>query len=415
MSVTTGPFTRSEANGKFYLYRQWYRQAAPYRAPLLFKMIRRTFYQLDPNWTGSPQSYAFSPWSSPAYTQAHNKAYAEFKEKVDGAASLAVNIAERKQAIDSMVKRVTQVTKFAKALKSFRFGEAARALELVVVSETSTSVRVKRSNHSKNSSWDRMVAQERLKNLNAKHIPDDAPVSGQMHKKRKPRYRKEDDSWELFFKRNASHYGSNYLEFHFGWEPLMKDIQASFNLFTDPMRDKAGILVTGHGLGWYQTPSSSHSLFSVWSIYTWITSCAIRARVKISNLNLYRLEQLGLLNPAVLLWELVPFSFIVDWFANVGAFLASFSDFVGLELTFGHESILSKVAETEYYKTYAPTGGGVVIDKPIRQYFSISVERRLGISGPTIAFKPLKWPSVTRGLTAVSLLTGFYDTVQRRR
>jgi hypothetical protein len=414
---TTGPFSRTESNNSFYLNRIWSRQQPPYRAPLPYKFVRKTFYKVNAdNPIGSPSGFSYNPYSSPVFAEAYNKAYADFKEKVGEAASLAVNIAERKQAIDAMTKRVTQVARFAKALKSFRFGEAARALELVVVSETKTSVRVKRSNHSKNSSWDRMVQQERLKDLNRKHIPDDAPVSGQLHKKRKPRYRKEDDSWELTFKRNASHYGSNYLEFHFGWEPLMKDIQNSFDLFTNPMRDKLGLQVVGRGKATLRgAPPSNPPLFSSWTVHDWTTVCAIRARVKVKDLNLYRLEQLGLLNPAVLLWELVPFSFIADWFVNVGDFLASFTDFIGLELMFPQNVTLSKIDENDYYKRYAPSGGGVIIIVGTYSYKVVCVERKLGIGAPTIALKPLKWPSVTRGLTAVSLLTGLFSTVQPRR
>jgi hypothetical protein len=364
--------------------------------------------------TGTPASPPYDAFNGPAEALAYNKAYAKFKDAIGDAASLAVNIAERKQAMDSMTKRVMQMVRFSRAVKSFRFGEAARALELVVVSETSTSVRVKRSNHSKNSSWDRMVATERLKGFNAKTLLD-APTSGQMHKRTPPRYRKEDDSWELFFKRNASHYGSNYLEYHFGWEPLMKDIQASFNLFTDPMRDRLGMKTLGKGTSRSVTTPVAHDPYSVWTEYDWTTSCTIRARVKISDLNLYRLEQLGLLNPAVLLWELVPFSFIADWFSNVGSFLASFTDFIGLELKFPQVVTFSKIKETQYYRKQQLSPPYAWYNVGIRYYEAVSVKRVIGISGPTLAFKALKWPSVTRGLTAVSLLTGLYDTVQHRR
>lgn len=409
----TGPFTRADTSSStVYLYRNWYRQLPPFRAPLPFKMVKRVYYRTPWDVSGTPSALSYDVWESPVQAEAYNKAYSKFKESVGEAASLAVNVAERKQAMDAMAKRVTQVYRFARALKSFRFGEAARALELVVVSETKTSVRVKRSNHSKNSSWDRMVAKEQRKGLNARHVPDDAPVSGQMHKVTRPRYRKEDDSWELTFKRNASHYGSNYLEYHFGWEPLMKDIQASFDLFTDPMRDKRGLLVVARGFAKSDILGHSTGDYSVWYDYYWRTSVAIRGRVKITNLDLYRLEQLGMLNPAVLAWELVPFSFVVDWFTNIGDVLASYTDFFGLEIIFGQSTVVSKITESQWYRTnyYGPWANVLV-----RSYGVFSLKRTVGISGPTLAMKPIKALSVTRILTASSLLTGFFGTVQHRR
>lgn len=40
-------------------------------------------------------------------------------------------------------------------------------------------------------------------------------------------------------------------------------------------------------------------------------------------------EKLGLINPALVAWELVPFSFIVDWFVPIGTYLDSLTTFSG--------------------------------------------------------------------------------------
>jgi hypothetical protein len=406
----TGPFTRSHGGKSFYKYQQWYRQQRPYKQPLPYRMLARK-YSYGGNLTdsGSASALSYDVFSNPAYARAYNDAYADFKEKIGEAASLAVNVAERKQAIDAMTKRVTQVYRFARALKKFRFGEAAEALGLQVVTQTRTSVRVKRSETSKRSSWSRSREAERQRQKDRASLPDDAPVSGQHQKEYRPSYRKEDDTWELRLKRRSSAFGSNYLEFHFGWEPLMKDIVNTWDIFMDPMRDKYGLLVVGRGKASAKSATGNPSiLFSTFANFSWGSRVSVRARVKINNIDLYRAEQLGLLNPAVLAWELVPFSFIVDWFANVGDYLASMTDFMGLDLVYPQSTHLGTIVEDNYY--VSNTGPLLYA-----HYDCVTVERSTGISGPTLQLKALKGPSVTRGLTAVSLLAGFLGTAQHRR
>lgn len=410
--TTTGPFSRVQNSYPTWSKQQeWYRQEAPYKAPLPYWMRSVTASRPSDEKYGQNHqvagNYSYDPIdSSPAYAEAYNKAYAKFKAACGEAASLAVNVAERKQAMDAMTKRVTQLVRFARALKRFDFGEAASALGLQVITQTRTTVRFKRTNKSKNSSWDRAVSKARSKPLVGS---EDAPVSGQRHRKTFPRYRPEDDSWELRFKRRASAFGSNYLEFHFGWEPLMKDAQAAFNLFTDPMRDRLGLKTKGAATAVARSSGGNPAIwFNLSNQYYWKSRVSIRGRVKISNLNLYRLEQLGLLNPPVLLWELVPFSFIADWVFNVGDFLAGFSDFVGLAIE--HPAVTHFLTHTDdrYYNYYGDLNHNSFMEH-------VCMRRSLGISGPILSLRPLKWPSVTRGLTAISLLTGLFGTVQLRR
>ena len=42
-------------------------------------------------------------------------------------------------------------------------------------------------------------------------------------------------------------------------------------------------------------------------------------------------QRLGLTDPALLAWELIPYSFVIDWFVNVGDFLQASGTFIGLK------------------------------------------------------------------------------------
>ena len=62
--------------------------------------------------------------------------------------------------------------------------------------------------------------------------------------------------------------------------------------------------------------------------------------VKVENPNLWLAERAGLLNPAAVAWDMVPFSFIVNMFVNVGSLVNSISDFAGLTFVEPTKSVM---------------------------------------------------------------------------
>jgi hypothetical protein len=57
---------------------------------------------------------------------------------------------------------------------------------------------------------------------------------------------------------------------------------------------------------------------------------------KIANPTLFTLSQYGLTNPLAVAWELVPLSFVVDWFVSVGSFIRSIQRPMGLNFDWGY-------------------------------------------------------------------------------
>jgi len=114
--------------------------------------------------------------------------------------------------------------------------------------------------------------------------------------------------------------------------------------------------------------------------------------------NALLLSQLGLVNPASLAWELVPFSFVVDWFANVGDFLASFTDTVGCTLSNTAVTTTRENGQMTQFNGYYGTTWKA-------SYKSMNRVIYLGSPpGPTLKLRPFKGLSISRGLTSVSLL-----------
>lgn len=62
--------------------------------------------------------------------------------------------------------------------------------------------------------------------------------------------------------------------------------------------------------------------------------------MKVSDASLHALAQLGLVNPAVIAWELVPFSFVIDWLLPIGNFLDGATATLGTTFIAGYEDRL---------------------------------------------------------------------------
>lgn len=130
----------------------------------------------------------------------------------------------------------------------------------------------------------------------------------------------------------------------------------------------------------------------------------ILARVEVADPNARLASQLGFVNPAVVAWELVPFSFVVDWFVNVGDVLSSYTDFLGFKFLESSVTSFNKDRVTTYYQSI-DYGKPVGVVRKSGEFEAVNVKRQVGpIPGPSLAVKPPWVLSSRRGLAAISLL-----------
>jgi len=191
-----------------------------------------------------------------------------------------------------------------------------------------------------------------------------------------------------------------WLEYWFGWKPLVGDI---YNAIDVLQREGPALQVQGRGTvrsEYVYTPRSGNWNWHYnWPLVT--VRSLVQARVRVSNPNLYRANQLGLVNPASVAWELIPFSFLVDWFIPVGEFLDSWTTYCGLTLEQPFTTQSRRGYGTQYVRNWS-------WPPPIQQYEGskgVVIQRTLGLptkSWPTP--KAFKGFSVVRGATAISLL-----------
>lgn len=140
---------------------------------------------------------------------------------------------------------------------------------------------------------------------------------------------------------------SRWLEYRYGWTPLLMDVRgiaeqfadtfiignAASDMFTVKVRKvhmearRRQVYSPGGGAGYAIYPSLTYICDDeVTDVYTiWATS-------KVTNPQAKSLAEWGLVNPLAVAWELVPLSFVWDWFFSVGDYLSHLTAFTGLTL-----------------------------------------------------------------------------------
>lgn len=192
-----------------------------------------------------------------------------------------------------------------------------------------------------------------------------------------------------------------WLEYWMGWAPMIGDIyDAGAVLSRDFAPFKVTVFASApfqhaiHVEGYGIQHSASNSGKS---------GVKYQAVVRVTNPNLALAEQMGLINPAVVAWEVVPFSFIVDWFIPVGDYLANYSFGAGMSLTEREQTFRTRVSGSEL----RINNGAVEWSNDSKAaFFARSVD---GFTlPPRLLFDPPTSLSITRAATAIGLLVSIF-------
>lgn len=188
--------------------------------------------------------------------------------------------------------------------------------------------------------------------------------------------------------RHSKNIGNAWLSLHFGWSPFVDDIYAAVETLQRPPR---ALKISGQSrLVYPRSGKFDGDGNAIFSSATY--SCRMGASQVIVNPVLAQMSALGLVNPATVAWEVVPYSFVVDWFSNVGQILNSYSDFVGIELLDPWT-----VHHLDYNREYWYSWKKNSWRRDLLTY------RTLGVTKPRLHLSA-EWPSATRAATAISLL-----------
>lgn len=200
----------------------------------------------------------------------------------------------------------------------------------------------------------------------------------------------------------ASKNASNlWLEFQYGWKPLMNEISDLVELLDKGLRDKGHIVRASKEV--FDTQSFNEAV-----LYPGFLSSGEGRRSHkcvlygaISNSNLDAINRAGLSNPASIAWELTRLSFVIDWLVPVGDFLDALTSNWGIEFLGGYDSQHCEAATST---RLLPTGGfsEVTPRGAEMQLFSYRRQRLTSFPAPVPYIKsPF---STTHALSAVALI-----------
>lgn len=199
--------------------------------------------------------------------------------------NLAVAYAERTATANLVKGTATKLLKGARALKKGNFNEAARHLGL--------------------------------------------PRSG-LRKDHQGKWRRTNYTRDAF--------SQKWLEFSYGWVPLYNDMYGALVAADKALTKKPDRLIPAKKQAHYdETMKGKKTVVDYYGPATQIDESIhvkqvmkIACNVKIENPALATVQSVGLTNPALVAWELVPFSFVVDWVLPISNWLTAIAPLVGI-------------------------------------------------------------------------------------
>lgn len=190
-------------------------------------------------------------------------------------------------------------------------------------------------------------------------------------------------------------WAETWLEMHFGLIPLAQDLQNCVDILS---REQVAHVSATSTASWRDDNPIYKGSSSLW-LKEGSYGVRISGPVTVSNPNLLLANQLGLLPDAAIAWELVPYSFVVDWFSNVGRYLGQFTELAGISTRYLSTAVKLKSDWTTWTQ-YGSTAPILNLTMVKGEQF----QRSIGIPPVPLYIKPFKGLSVTRGATAMSLL-----------
>lgn len=317
MTPITGPFTKTKGGGSWRINRFVYRQVKPYNLKLPYEY----YYGVtsDATWQqalvyggssrGPITMLANGDLNYSLYEAAQNRAVSGAIKRLNSAmgttASLGVAFAEVGKTTEMVVNRATQLLNAAKALRRFDGRGFLKALDL-------SWVKFKKLEKG----WSRIAKGREIKLKDQESWEEDLRKKKSLS--RRQRIRESSNLW---------------LEYSYAWAPTVGDIQSACDILQNGTNTHTSL----------RESASEDFTYSVKTnvpgpLYRVITETQHTVRVKVkvgatpivTNQFLFDLNRLGLTNLAEVIYEVIPWSFIANYFVNLDEYAKSFNMNLGM-------------------------------------------------------------------------------------
>lgn len=217
-----------------------------------------------------------------------------------------------------------------------------------------------------------------------------------------------------------------WMEYRYGWRLLVRDIYDGLCTLHDiqnfGVKQRVKVRAT---LDIPQVSTRVYPTYPFNNIFRWSpTPCTmltdwhlavdITLNYREWSSSLASLQQLGITNPVNLAWELVPYSFVIDWFVPIGDYLASLDRFLGKEFISG---CISKTIETDSYTRLSSLSSSVytwetflVGARPVSRY-----RVRFHNRAPYSSFPSTSLPTIDVNLNCSRMIDAISMLTQRRK
>jgi hypothetical protein len=207
---------------------------------------------------------------------------------------------------------------------------------------------------------------------------------------------------------------NGWLELQYGWSPLLQDVYGSAELVAQAnLRELRTKAAAGdfRGRDWSDsgelTPQAGRDYALKNRVYYKVNFVLYYST---DNLPLSTLGSAGVTNPALLAWEVLPYSFVVDWFLPVGQYIQSLGATVGYAFEKGTAAYTERRSSSaslvydhwDYFDVWVDGHGTANIER--EEYLRQELN-----SFPAVQFPAIKSPySFTHAANAAALLSQLF-------
>lgn len=202
-------------------------------------------------------------------------------------------------------------------------------------------------------------------------------------------------------KPRGSNWTNHWLQLQYGWKPLLSDIYGSCDALSK--RSNGDWIVTAKATRndssyWYteRLPQGSTYVTSNADAFSCradrLRGVFVRIDAVPGNDLTMSLSSLGITNPLLIAWEVVPYSFVIDWILPVGAWLESLDALLGYNQAWTSITTYNHITWREWGRSREWPGGSYVRNDFSGNRKIVEVKRNASSGVPLPAFPRIKDP-----------------------